>query len=80
MAKAKKVVPEPIRPKMIRPIKPMASYTSADDLNLIIERAKKWGDLDYAALAEARLAELQTDGQTGSNKKAARPAKARHTA
>lgn len=80
MAKAKKAVSEPVRPKMVRPIKPISSYTSTDDLKLIIERARKWGDFDYATLAETRLAELQTGTADEVDKKAARPAKARRTA
>jgi hypothetical protein len=79
MAKTKKTTLEPIRPKIARPIKPMSSYTNADDLRLIIERADKWGDADYAALARARLVELQSGGEP-AHKKAARPAKAQRTA
>lgn len=68
------------KPKLARPSKPMSSYVKADELKLIIERANKLGDLEYAALAHERLLELQPVSTTALPKKAARPAKARLTA
>jgi len=84
MAKNKKsaelnVIPS-TKPKLARPSKPMSSYMKADELKLIIERANKLGDLEYAALAHERLLELQPVSTTTLPKKAARPAKARLTA
>ena len=68
------------KPKLARPSKPMASYTSTEELKLIIERANKLGDSEYAALAQERLLELQPVSSGSATKKAARPAKARVTA
>jgi hypothetical protein len=68
------------KPKLARPSKPMSSYTSSDELKLIIERAHKAGDTEYAALAQERLSELQPISNAQINKKAARPAKAKRTA
>ena len=84
MAKNKKsaelnVIPS-TKPKLARPSKPMSSYMKADELKLIIERANKLGDLEYAALAHERLLELQPVSTTTLPKKADRPAKARLTA
>ena len=68
------------KPKLARPSKPMSSYTSADELKLIIERAHKLGDPEYAALAHERLLELQPTSTTTATKKSARPTKVRLTA
>jgi hypothetical protein len=73
------IIPSP-KPKLARPSKPMSSYVKADELKLIIERANKLGDLEYAALAQERLLELQPALTATAPKKAARPAKAALTA
>ena len=68
------------KPKLARPSKPMSSYTSPDELKLIVERAHKVGDTEYAALAQERLLELQSISDALAPKKAVRPAKAKRTA
>jgi len=84
MSKNKKTVEitalSSMKPKLARPSKPMSSYTSTDELKLIIERAHKAGDTEYAAFAQERLLELQPLSNAQSTKKAARPAKAKRTA
>jgi len=68
------------RPKLARPSKPMSSYTSADELKLIIQRAHALGDTEYATLAEERLLEIKPAPVAAATKKAARSAKAELTA
>ena len=64
-----------VRPKLVRPSKSMSSYTSIDELRLIIERAKKLGDTEYADLASERLLELAPDTGEPMNKTVVRRAK-----
>lgn len=64
-----------VRPKLARPSKPMSSYANIDELKLIIERAKKLGDTEYADLACERLLQLAPADGEPMKKTAVRKAK-----
>jgi hypothetical protein len=69
------LAPSEVKPKPVRPLKPISSYTSIEDLQLIMERAQKLGDTEYADMASQRLRELMLASDESAEKTVRRQAK-----
>ena len=70
-----RLAPSEVKPKPVRPLKPISSYISIDDRQLVVERAKKLGDMEDADMASQRLRELMLASDESMEKTVRRQAK-----